>query len=55
MIKIRQKIDRKYRKNDKKRQKYKKINKTQIENQVFLVVGGGKRVSKGRRAIKSDF
>ena len=46
MIKIIQKIDKKYRKNDKKKgQKYKKIHR----------IRGGKRVSKGSRAIKSDF
>ena len=38
----------------KKGQKYKEMNKTQIENPVFLVIDGRKRVSKGRRAIKSD-
>ena len=46
MIKIIQKIDKKYRKNDKKkRQKYKKIQR----------ISGEKRVSNGRRATKRGF
>ena len=45
MIKIIQKIDKKYRKNDKKKgQKYKKMQR----------IGSGKPVSNGRRASKLD-